>query len=176
MDSTKSLLAKPIIDGMLAKAKRNRQKDGYVVSVLFAKLVNGQGLMTELGTLLDTDDPQQRRTSMARLGRQLRGDYGEIKEAVMIFESWCVSGREPGAMRIAPSQHPARQEAICIYGRNAGNTRRTVVLQPFTLDAENRLVWKELLIADYNRLQADQPGPPGLLDYLFGDDPAQTNN
>jgi hypothetical protein len=166
MDST-SILTKPVIDAWLRVAKRNLKKDGYLVSVLFAKLTNDRIATVNLGELTRAKDHQQKQLVMSMIGKKLRSEVGDFTEAVMIVEGWYVGGQEPGALSIAPSQHPARQEAICIMARNASNTRTTSVIQPFTRDADNQPVWGKIPLAVYNASPGTSPAPMGLLDYLF---------
>lgn len=169
MDFTESILGKPFIDEMLASAKRDLEQ-GSFESQLVIKLDNFQVVGLELTDFNYTDNQFQRRAILAAIGHALRTNHHHIQEAVMLGGGWIVSGQEPGVGIILPSQHPARQEAITIMGRNSDKTRETSVIQPFTRNRHHKIEWSELCIAEYNRSVTDQNRMLGIFDALFVDD------
>lgn len=74
---------------------------------------------------------------------------------MFICESWISA-----PSRVAPSEHPGRQEAIIITGRNRDNTKGVFAKQVFTVE-DNRIIWQapDTII---------KPGSAeGLLDLIF---------
>lgn len=140
---------------------------GGMLSVLYIKDSNDQTSFINLAEAGPMDDPEFRIITISALGKEFRSQGIHIVEAVMLFEGWYLSAKAPDAHRTPPSQHPLRQEGLLIMGRNAANSRSTSVVQPFTRDDQNRPVWQELIVAEYNTPVTTSTRPIGLLDYLF---------
>jgi hypothetical protein len=168
MDSRSSILTKSFIDLILTSARQNLERDGFLVSVLFVKLVTNKLLIIEMTELMLAETQQQQCLLMTSLAQRFKRHHQEITEALLLSEGYFVSSQEPGAMQLPPSQHPAGREGCSIFGRNASNTRTTKVVLPVHRNQANRPRLEEKpVIAQY-----DQPattGLPmiGLLDYLF---------
>jgi len=160
-----SILTKQSIETILATARRNLETDGGVCSVLFVQLASGQR-EARLVTLPATSE--EKRTYFAALGRALRQEGKLIQEAVLVSEGWFVRTNEaPDAFKTPPSQHPLRQEAITVIGRNASGTRVSSVVQPFTRDGENKPIWCQPIFASYNEASDKGYQLCGLIDNLF---------
>jgi hypothetical protein len=111
---------------------------------------------------------EQRQAYFAKIGTRFRRLGQPIQAAVSLAESWVVLAQQaPAALRIPPSQHPSRQEALVVIGRNADNTRTTQVIQPFTRNATSKPVWSAPAIAVYNESVAKGHSAQSLLDELF---------
>ena len=169
--SERSILGKQEIDNFLLVAKRCAEQGYPVQQELFLHVPGDQVLHMSL-TL--QGDAEAKASQFLVLGRQLHERGLLPSEAVMLCEGWFVNTKEaPAAMKFAPSEHPARQEAIFAIGRSADNQRYTQVVQPFTRDKTNRPVWQPLLFATYDEPRAAQDGPTGILDFLFAGIPAR---
>jgi hypothetical protein len=72
-----------------------------------------------------------------------------------------------GNLDMAPSQHQKRKEGISIGGRNSKRARFTQVLQPFSRDVNNRLIFGSMKDTKYNVPGDEESHPSGLLDRLF---------
>ncbi len=171
MENT-SILDRPFVENILTTARHNLEMDGALVPMAFARL--GDHLVVPVGLPDLPNDGDPKRMLLIGLGAKLRAQGQEINEAIMLVETWFVDGlKHPNAAKTRPSQHPARQEAIVVVGRNAANTRHTTVIQPFMRDDDNQPVWLPIPVADYNMSGANSMQAVGLLDFLF--DPQATS-
>lgn len=160
-----SILEKKFVEVILQQARENLQKDGSLVPVLFLNLQDGQQALATLTQLPGT--PEEKQLYFAEIGSTIRQGGQNIDEAVFLSESWYVDMQKGGNLALPPRQHPQRQEAIMLVGRNADRSRFTMVVQPFGRDRRNRPVFGKIELASYNQA-ADREAPPvGLLDYLF---------
>lgn len=160
-----SILVKKMIDKMLHTARQNLEEDGSLQPTLFLHIAGDEILHMPL-KLSDTFEKKAR--DFIILGRQLHERGLTPSEAVFFTESWFVNVQDaPAATKFAPSEHPARQEAIVAIGRTADNRRYTQVIQPFKWDKANRLVWLPIPLAMYDEERSSKNGPVGILDYLF---------
>ena len=160
-----SILTRSHISRMLADAKRGLVDDGCVPTRVFLRLADGevQSVMLDMA-----ETPEQRAHFLRLVGCRLQARGPALQEAVMVSEVWFVSPRHaPAAMKLAPSQHPAREEAIVIIGRSADNRRFTQVVQPFSRIEKNRPHWLPTPVAQYDEERSAQHGPVGILDCLF---------
>ena len=165
MMQTKSILTHTFVKSALQTAKLFLEGNGDLAPLLFVDYASGKG---DRIRMVMPDTYEQKRDAFTALGEHLRNTDGPISEALLIMEGWFVSGKDaPDVTAMRPSQHPKRQEAIVLVGRNAANSRQTSVVQPFTRNGDNRPEWDKHPIASYN--QPVQPGyrAEGLLDYLF---------
>ena len=118
--------------------------------------------------LMLPDTTEKKAQFFAKIGSYLYEKAMQPTEALFLSESWYVAVQEaPAVLEFPPSKHPARQEAIIAIGRSADNRQYTQVLQPFTKDKDNRLVWQATPIAVYDEKRTPDNGSAGLLDYLF---------
>jgi hypothetical protein len=99
------------------------------------------------------------------LGQKLRAEEGSIKEAVLIVESWIVKTTSPDWDKLAPSEHPAREEAIVILGRNEDKSLSMIAMQPFSRDKQGDPIWKEPTISTSD--DGSGYSYKGILDNLF---------
>jgi len=163
--SKPSFLAQAVLEPMLNTARKNLERDGYLVPVLFVQ-ASIAGL--QIGSLMLPQTPEQKRRYLAGLGSAFRQRDQMIRSAAMLSESWFVNAQEtPGTMTIPPSKHPDRQEAISLIGRDANKTRITHVIKPITRDAQNRPLCGDPVIAFYNEPAQTTGKFNSLLDYLF---------
>jgi hypothetical protein len=162
---TQTIHDQTFIDAMLGKAKTNLETDGFLTPVVFLYLKDGERIMC--GVELPRTS-KEKRQCFFNLGRTFREEGRTIREAVFMSEGWYVDARKAkDILAVAPSQHPQRQEAIVVIGRNADKMQYTSVIQPFTRDDKNRPVWGELAMAEYNAPANTAYQPTGLIDYLF---------
>lgn len=155
-----SLLSESSILGMLAEGRKNLEKDGSLVPMLFIELSNGQIIMSPLQM---PDDTATKYRMFQDIGQKIRAQEGASEAALLIVETWYVDAKAaPDATKYMPS----RQEAIVLMGRNADKTRSAIVLQSFTKDEHDALVWSEpyVTIADSASQGLVAKGP---LDALF---------
>jgi len=162
------ILSQSLIEGFLRVAKANLRHDGYLEPVCFIQLANGQMDVIALHSLGPGDTLAERQQAFRRLRQQLHARGSTVQAAVCLMEAWYLDAQTAMAgPSIAPSQHHARKQAIVIVGRNANNTRTTVVMQPFHQDAAHRYVWEKQPIAYFNQPREGDYHFAGLLDYLF---------
>jgi hypothetical protein len=168
--SKRSILVKQEIDKLLQIAKQCAEQGHPIHQELILQVAGDQLLHMPL-TL--QGDAEAKASQFLVLGRQLHERGLAPCEAVLLCESWFVNVQTtPAALKFAPSEHPARQEAIVAIGRSADNRRYTQVVQPFTRDQANRPVWQPLPLAMYDEPRTAQDGPTGILDFLFEGIPA----
>lgn len=162
---THSLLAQAFVEPVFKLARQNLERDGFLAPVLFVNSGASDPLIVPLPQLPSS---QERQRAFTALGVRLRRQGQTIHEAVLLMESWTVNAQKaPAALRFPPSQHPSRQEAIVLVGRNADNTWVTYVMQVFTRQQNKRLVWGEVPLVVYNAPAETVGRPSGLLDDLF---------
>lgn len=161
--NTSTLLQKETICSLLEKAKRNLVADGRIRSVLLLQLENASGFEILLDLPQTVENKQRYFTA---IGQQVRQSGGSIQAAVMIGEIWFVEGaKAPDGLKVAPSQHPARREAISILGRD-DEAHCSFVLQPFTR-SNGQIVWEPITCEQYVQSRDKGFGAKGLLDWLF---------
>jgi hypothetical protein len=160
-----SILDKAFIDHILATARRNLECDGKLWPVLFVRFNEGM----PVPSLMDfPDTTEERQAYLAAVGSSMRREGKVVREALLLMEGWIVKVRS-GAHDLAlpPSQHPLRQEAITIMGRDASGTHTSSVVQTFQRNEKNKVIWSEALLASYNQAASQGCQPVGLLDCLF---------
>lgn len=161
---TTSILSQSFINGILETARQNLERNGNLLSVIFLKFDDNQVCAVGINM---PETPEERRVAVHAI-RQKMGTQGLIQEAVMIMNTWYVAGKDAsGGLPMMPSQHPQRQEAIIIVGRNADNNRSSTVLQPYSHNQTGGLRWHKLAIAQYNQPSDEAIQVMGLLDDLF---------
>jgi hypothetical protein len=144
-----SLLTQSRVNDLLAQACQNKENDQQVEPMLF--LASGTNDLRILPLLDLAADALAKRAQMYAIGRQ----FPDTTEAVFICESWIAP-----PSRVAPSEHPGRQEAIILVGRNRDNTKGVFAKQVFTTK-NNRINWQEPDITT-------KPGSAeGLVDLIF---------
>lgn len=162
---TQSILEQAFIDSILSTARMNVERDEHLDPVLFLHL---GGQKVEILPLVYPQSSQAKQAYFAQLGAHLYTAGKLIEEAVFLAETWIVlATKAPAAFAVQPSQHPSRQEAIVVVGRDAFNARQTFVVQPFTRAAKHKPVWESLAMASYNAPVTKGIRAVGLLDYLF---------
>ena len=125
-----SLLTQSRVNDLLAQACQNKEHDQQLMPIVF--LANGT---TDLKILPLPDlaaDALERRAQFYALGRK----FADTTEAVFICESWIAPHQG-----VAPSEHPGREEAIVLVGRNRDNTNSVFAKQVFTTDGK-RISWQ----------------------------------
>ena len=145
-----SVLTHSMVNNLLAQACQNKENEPQVMPMLF--LANGTKDLKILPLPDLADDAFERRAQFYALGRQ----FPDTIEAVFICESWLAAADST----VAPSEHPNRQEAIMITGRNRDNTKGVFATQVFTTQ-DNRIIWQAPDITI-------KPGiAEGLVDLIF---------
>ena len=168
--SNRTILAKQEIDQIMQVAKQCAEQGGCVRQLVLLHVAGDQFLQMHLNLEGDAD---AKAVQLLTIGAGLYARGLTPSEALLVSESWIVNAQKaPAAMQFAPSQHPARQEAIVIVGRSADNRRYSQVIQPFMRDKANRPVWQPRFLATYDEPRTAQDGPTGVLDYLFAGIPA----
>jgi hypothetical protein len=159
-----SILAQGFIDQMMAIARQNLERDGRLTTVIFLRFED------RVIHVVNVDLPEtadERYTAIRRLGRQLRC-HGQLQEAVMLMDSWYVAGEDMAeGLPTLPSRHHDRQQAILAVGRNADNSRMSLVVQPYRTDEPKGWIWPKPVITYYDQPADDTNRAEGLLDDLF---------
>jgi hypothetical protein len=140
-----SLLTREYVQGILNIETGCLDKGISCVPKVLVKLHSGKsGILTipEMGS-----DSNRKRLIFYALGRKLRAEHGGIREAVFIVDSWIIDASTPGSTKFAPSQHPAREEAIVIVGRNEDKSCSLIAIQPFDRDKKEKPIWQEPIIS-----------------------------
>lgn len=78
-----------------------------------------------------------------------------------------LDGKAPDAHKFMPREHPLRQEAIMLVGRNAEETRQTQIVQTVKRDKKNEPVWGSYIVETYNEPMTENNKVGGLIDALF---------
>jgi hypothetical protein len=160
-----TMLDQEFMGRLLTTAKKNLKNDDGLCPMLFVEFTNGERASY---TLVLPRGSVEKQATFATIGASLSHEGRAVHEAVFLSEGWFVDVEKTGAaLTVAPSQHPQRQEAIVIIGRDASGRRVSSVVQPFTRDGEHHPVWEELAMASYNTAPEKGLHPVGLLDYLF---------
>lgn len=122
-----SILSFEFSSRVLSVAKKNLMRDSFLQPVAFLQAVSGKRHILKL----DLSKGDNHRVLIA-LGRSIKAQGIEIAEASMVFESFFVEVQSaPGALRVPPSCHPMRREAINLFGRDAERKKVTSVIVPF---------------------------------------------
>lgn len=133
----RSLLNQSEVNLLLAGARQYKEANQQVMPVVLLADNRQRVRIVPLPDL--AGDADARREQLRALGKQ----YPETAEALFIGESWFVAVKETAdALKVAPSQHPSRQEAVFLWGRNRANSKRVSVLQPFTHTQEG-IRWRK---------------------------------
>jgi hypothetical protein len=160
-----SIFEHSFVNPILETARGTLEKDGTLTPVLFVNIGVPEIRVVFLSL---PNAPVEKQAEFRQIGTQFRARRETIQEAVFVSEGWVVRPTEaPGGLQLPPSQHPCRQEAIVLVGRNAKATCHTYVIQPFTRNAANQPVWGKLALAAYNEPVQQGNRAEGLLDYLF---------
>lgn len=115
-----SLLTQSRVNDLLAQACQNKENDQQLMPVVF--LANGTKDLRILPLPDLAADADARRAQFYAIGKK----YSDTSEAVFICESWVAPPQG-----VAPSEHPGREEALMLSGRNQINTKRLFILQRF---------------------------------------------
>ncbi|MEZ4678234.1 MAG: hypothetical protein R2932_28870 [Caldilineaceae bacterium] len=140
-----SLLTREHLQSILNIEKGFLSNGESCVPKVLVMLHSGEtGIVTipELGS-----DSNEKRLMFNALGQKLRAEKGSIKEAVFIAESWMVNASAPDSNKYAPSEHPAREEAIVVVGRNEDKSYSLIAIQPFGRNKKDKPVWREPIIS-----------------------------
>lgn len=162
---TLSLLSRSVGESFLQTARQNLEKHGSLVSMLFITFASGKRIEIPLRLPATTEDKE---AYFVSIGLAMASLNEVIAEAILLSEGWVVNARQaPASHKLPLSQHPSRQEAITLIGRNAAGTRHTCAVQPFQRQASGQFIWNALSIALYDEPVAHGGRAVGLLDYLF---------
>ena len=162
---TLSLLSRVVGESFLQTARQHLEKHGSLVSVLFITFVSGKRIEIPLRLPTTTEDKE---AYFVSTGIAMASLNEVIAEAVLLSEGWVVNAQQaPASHKLPPSQHPSRQEAITLIGRNAAGTRHTCAVQPFQRQISGKFIWEALTIALYDEPVEHGGRAVGLLDYLF---------
>lgn len=160
-----SVLDKRFFMQTLHTAQRALERDGELVPMLFVQRTSGA---QDCWILRMPDTYEKKKTLFLAIGSTLRKSKGPFTEAVMRMESWYVNAQKaPNAKEFLPSRHPCLQEALVLVGRNADNSRQSTVVAPFTRDPNDKVIWGDIPLAQYNHPVEAGNRAVGLLDFLF---------
>lgn len=128
----RSIVTRTMINDLLTTARQQKEKYQELMPVLLSTNNMGKGSMLPLPDL--AADAEARRNQFLVLGKL----FPDIVEAVFVCETWFVAADTTvDAFKVMPSQHPSRQEAIMITGRNRSNTKCVLALQPFSKNGKD---------------------------------------
>ena len=166
---SQSILDDTAFQETLERAKENLKRNGAVAPVIILLTDKGERILVQIDL---PGSAYERQKQLTNLGFLLAGKGIVVDEAVMIIETWIVSSKaEKDLLKVVPSQHPQRKEAIVLVGRNASKSRSGMLIQPFTRGIKGEPVWE--------KVEAFMPkGSPktsdgnfqGLIDYMFVQD------
>ena len=158
-----SLLNREFVEDGIRFEKESLEEGRSSITKMFVRFHSGESFVVYLPDL--PNDGDKKRMILYGLGTRLRAENGCIREALFISEAWMTNSTNPGYYKVAPSEHPAREEVIIIVGRNEEKTLSIMAIQPFSRDSEDAPVWKELRISiseDRSKLTHE-----GILDDFF---------
>lgn len=156
--SNKSILTKGELESILSEV-RHQVSDNNMIPVLFVHTESGEKLACPLSKLPGT--PEEKSQYFLSIGASLRQNGTIVQEAISACESWYVKVDKSSPMDVLPSEHPERQEAVVLVGRNADNTRSAYLIQPFTRNEVGGPVWQPVMF------NIDKQVATGLLDWFF---------
>ncbi len=160
----RSILTKTFIEPLLKIAQQNLAEDGYLQVMLFLNL-KGKGVKT-YGLQMPNNN-LGRQQVLNQLRQELSANGETIQEALILMDTWYIDGKDAqDGLHTLPSQHPERQEAIAIVGRDARNAKTSMVMQPYTRDEDGQLVWDASGTRIYGQ-SSKEVSAPGLVDWLF---------
>ncbi len=118
-----------MVESVLETAQQNLAEDGSLAPALFLDVGREAYVVTPLRLPELTGEKQAYFTA---LGRSLAKQGMAVKAALFLSETWFVNAQTmPGALTVPPSQHPGRQEAIMVTGRDAqGVISRAIMVLP----------------------------------------------
>lgn len=160
-----SVLSQEFIEMLLTHARRQLENDCKLVALLFLRFDDERVVFAKEEL---PEQHEERRRVMRRIGQHMRSRGENIQEALLVVNSWFVAGRDGiDGLSTAPSQHPRRQAAIVASGRNAEDSKHSIVVQPYDVNDDNSLVWLEPMIAHYDHPTDAKNRVIGLVDDLF---------
>jgi hypothetical protein len=160
----RTLLAKPFADAVLEKAKENLVTYGALTPVLFLRFVSGRWTIKALQF---PETHERKILYILRLRLELHRQQGPIQEALILSEGWYEEVARASQIWAILRKKAARREGVVLVGRDADRQRYTHVVQPFHRSTSGSIVFEPLTLARYERAYVAQPGPAGLVDYLF---------
>lgn len=132
----RSLLTQSHVNALLAQACQNKENDQQLMPVVF--LANGTKDLRILPLPDLAADADDRRAQFYAIGKK----YPDTTEAVFICETWFVNAlKTADAFKVMPSEHPGRQEAVVLSGRNRSSTNSLCILQGFD-HADTGISWQ----------------------------------
>jgi len=162
-----SILTPEHVEDILARARRVLEHDGYLESLLFLNLLHGEKVVTKVSLPYSH---QEKQAYFTFLGKAIRYAGHKIGEAILLSESWVVLVPESNQLRVSPSHHPNRREAITLVGRNAINNRLIFAVQTFSRNDQDRLIFDPIKLNQVSGSLDPEYYAAGLLDYLFDTD------
>ena len=162
-ETGESILDREFVETLLTIAQENLKSQGSLLPALFLDLESGERAMIS-PELPSTSE--ERKLMFSALGLSIHLSGQRIREALFVSEVWFVTD-EDAPLEGPPAEHPNRREAISIMGRDAGNTRATYLLQPFTRNQQNQPVFGKKEFEGYNAPTDKSPQRLDLVDALF---------
>ena len=159
-----SILTSEIVESLLESGKETLLLDGHLAPTLFLHLEHGEKLATDLSLPCIQEEKQ---AYFKFQGKSIRYSGHALKEAILLAETWFVMADKQDELTIPPSQHPNRQEAITLTGRNAQNNRSVFAIRPFRRDDHNKPIFGELVLNQFDGMPDPNYYATGLLDHLF---------
>ena len=156
--SNKSILTKGELESILSEV-RHHVSNCNLISVLFMNTKSGERVVCQLSDLPST--PEEKRQYFMSIGASFRQNGTVVQEVIFACESWYVKVVNSSPIDVLPSEHPERQEAVVLVGRNADNTHSAYLIQPFTRNEDGGPVWQPVMF------NIDKQVATGLLDWFF---------
>ena len=160
-----TLLSKESINTHIKFARDTFIEQGYLSVQFVIKFYSG--LIVPIVFEDYPSEPDKKAAAMRALCKKLRTQYGSIKEAIFFAEAWVAKNTSPDFAEIPPSQHPDREEAIVITGRDDDNSNSVLVVQRFSRNEANEPIWHTVEV--HQGQGEDGITFRGVLDYLFED-------
>lgn len=165
LTGNESLLSEKHARLVMQDAKAYLRQYGGIPATLLMNLNDGKQLRLPLAL---PQTHQEKVVYFEILGASVRRLRKEIREAVLLSESWYVEkpNIDP-TLKIAPSKHPNRKEAITLVGRDHTGQKSIFALQPFGRDAQQQPLFEPLQLQQFDGKDPSAVYWVGLLDYLF---------
>ena len=162
--NSETILTEDFVKQILHDARDHLRKFGGLPTTIFALLDNGDHV---LFPLFIPETHEEKCAYFGLLGFSIQDSDRQVQEAILVAESWYVGKPEKDDLKVAPSEHPERKEAITLVGRDATESRSVFAIQPFSRDAQNKPVFEPLVLDQFDGSAPTEYYSTGLLDYLF---------
>jgi len=160
-----TILSQDFVDVIMQGARENLADHGNIGTTLYIRLESGERGVVPLSM---PGSHEEKRMYFTLLGLSFLESGRQIREAILVAESWYVEASEGDyPHQVAPSQHPQRKEAITLAGRDSKGQQFVFAIQPFQRNLQNQPIFDSMALEQFDEQPNDSYYSTGLLDNLF---------